>query len=259
MAQSSLSLFLILSAILISLLCRSVQRGLTVIGVYQGPVVASSAAQRIYAIPDTVHCEDIHYYAPGDILFTACEDSVQQRFRWFPPLALLDGPVETTGSIRIINPQTKVSSQLMFENFPGPFVTHGIDVIQDPDRAEALYIFAVNHLPNPEYSPATEAEAEAPKARSQVEVFHYVLNSSTIRHVRSVRHPLITTPNDLYATSPYSFYVTNDHHYREGFLRELESIPGVKWAKVLHVQLDRLDTDDATAGVNTTVALASDV
>ncbi|KAL2836782.1 hypothetical protein BJY01DRAFT_238131 [Aspergillus pseudoustus] len=225
-------------------------RVLTVFGVYRNATL-TSPAQNIYTIPDTLQCEDIHYYAPGDVLFAACEDSVLQRFRWFPPLVMLDGPADSTGSIHVINPQTLVSSRLEFENFPGPFITHGMDVIQDPELPEAVYVFAVNHLANPKYRPGTET----PKARSQIEIFHHVLGMSTTRHVRSVRHPLVTTPNDLYAITPRSFYVTNDHYYREGPMRQLESLPFVKWTDVTHVQLDQLTAMDATAGVNATVAL----
>ncbi|KAJ0417170.1 hypothetical protein BJY00DRAFT_316128 [Aspergillus carlsbadensis] len=249
MAQSVFSVFVILLAVLASVLYSPVQRVLTVFGVYRNASLAS--AQNIYAIPDTLQCEDLHYYVPGNVLFAACEDSVLQRFRWFPPLVMLDGPANSTGSIHVIDPQTLVSSRLTFENFQGPFITHGIDVIQDPGQLDAVYIFAVNHPVNPEYTPDTDS----PKARSQIEIFRHVLGASTARHVRSVRHPLITTPNDIYALDPHSFYVTNDHYYREGLMRQLEVLPVIKWTDVLHVQLDQLTTIDATAGVNATVAL----
>lgn len=148
--------------------------------------------------------------------------------------------------------KTLKSSRLAFENFPGSFVTHGIDVVQDPDRSDAVYIFAVNHLGNPEYQPDTDIH----KARSQIEVFHHVLKTSTVRHVRSVRHPLVKAPNDLYATGPYSFYVTNDHYYLGGYMRLVENfVPWIKWTNVVHVQLDRLTASDEIAGVNATVAL----
>ncbi|KAL2843788.1 hypothetical protein BJX68DRAFT_269965 [Aspergillus pseudodeflectus] len=215
MAHSVLSVFAILLAVLASVPYSPVQRVLTVFGVYRNAGWTSSA-QDIYTIPDTLQCEDTHYYAPGNVLFAACEDSVLQRFRWFPPLVMLDGPADSTGSIHVIDPQTLVSSRLTFENFPGPFITHGLDVIQDPDQPDAVYIFAVNHLANPEYTPNTDI----PKARSQIEIFHHVLGTSTTRHLRS-----------------------------------LEVLPFVKWTDVLHVQLDQLTAIDATTGANATVAL----
>ena len=148
------------------------------------------------------------------------------------------------------------STRLGFENFSGPFVTHGIDVTHDPDQKDAVYIFAVNHLPNPDYDPADADGEDNPKARSQIELFHHVLGSSTVRHVRSIRHPLIKTPNDVYADGPFSFYVTNDHFYRGGFKRHVEDIiPFAKWSSIVHVHVDNLKSADGQSGIDATVAL----
>lgn len=146
------------------------------------------------------------------------------------------------------------SQRLKFENFEGPFITHGIDVIPDSKRTdgEAVYIFAVNHVPNP-----TASGEKDPKARSQLEVFHHVVGSSSIRHIRSVWHPLIRTPNDIFAASPTSIYVTNDHRYTDhGLMRSIEdAYAGAKWTDLVHIQLDSLAAADPTAGVTATVAL----
>lgn len=148
--------------------------------------------------------------------------------------------------------QTFKSARLAFENFNGPFVTHGIDVIDDPQDSAAVYIFAVNHLPNPDFTPNSP---NSPAARSQIELFHHTLHSTTVQHVRSIRHPLIQTPNDIYAASPTSFYVTNDHFYRSGLLRFIEDIwPSAKWTNIIHVNLEQLynvnsATDSLTASV----------
>lgn len=143
------------------------------------------------------------------------------------------------------------STRLSFENFSGPFVSHGIDVIEDPKDAKSVYIFAVNHLPHPAYHPDQrpnqDANWEGPKAHSQIELFHHVLGSSSVRHVRSIRHPLIRTPNDIYAESPTSFFVTNDHGHREGPLRLVEDlVPQAKWSDIAHVTV--LDTSSTESG-----------
>lgn len=145
--------------------------------------------------------------------------------------------------------------RLAFENFDGPFVTHGIDVIEDPEQADAVYIFAVNHLPNPDHWLAGDGAESIPKARSQIELFHHVLQSESVQHVRSIRHPLVETPNDVYADSPYSIYVTNDHFYRDGPLRLVEDLwPSAKWTSVIHIQLADLKATDAEAGIDASVA-----
>ncbi|KAL4894318.1 hypothetical protein BDV59DRAFT_192656 [Aspergillus ambiguus] len=231
-------LTLALLAVLVATLYGPVSRGLTVLGVWRPSNLTVAQQVPFQKVADTIHCEDLHYHEPSGLIFTACEDSVETRFKWFPPLGNVDGPATTTGSIHVIQPETMKSTRLAFENFAGPFVTHGIDLVADPARSDALYIFAVNHLSNPAYfSTSTPAPDESPAA-SQIELFHHVLGSSTVRHVRSIAHPLVVTPNDLYAASPTSLYVTNDHRHRAGFKRTIEDlIPAARWSNVVHLQL----------------------
>ncbi|KAF4253175.1 hypothetical protein KXX16_005288 [Aspergillus fumigatus] len=232
---------LALLAVLAATLYGPVYQQLTIVGGY-------------HKIADTMQCEDLHYWQPTNKIFTACEDSVLPRFKWFPPLGNLEEPaVASTGSIHVIDPKTMKSTRLSFENFSGPFVTHGIDIIEDPENPNAVYIFAVNHLPNPEF---TQDGKDVPQARSQVELFHHVLETATVKHVRSIQHPLIATPNDIYAESPNSFYVTNDHYYREGYGRLIEDlIPAAKWSSIVHVLIQDLKSKDADKGIDATVAL----
>ncbi|KXG45720.1 uncharacterized protein PGRI_045760 [Penicillium griseofulvum] len=206
----------------------------TVLGESQGPIY----------IEDTIHCEDVHHYRPANLLFTACEDNKNIRFSWFPPLGHLL-PLTAQGSIHVVDPKTMKSTRLAFENFQGPFVTHGIDVIEDPEQSNAVYIYAVNHMPNPAYFEAGEPKG-VHKSQSQIELFHHILNSDSIRHVRSINHPLIKTPNDIYAISPISFYVTNDHSNREGPMRLIEAVwRSAKWSDIIHVQIAGLTSKDA--------------
>ncbi|KAH8194527.1 hypothetical protein TruAng_011307 [Truncatella angustata] len=162
-------------------------------------------------------------------------------------------------------PQTKKAQKLELENFRGPLVTHGIDVIGDPKAGEekAVYIFAVNHLPDPEYfdesyrQRAKPAKGQ-PKARSQIEIFRHEIGSPTAQHLRSVRHSLIKTPNDILALGPTHFLVTNDHHYREGFMREIEEIyPGATWTETVDIELTDMLAVDPEAGVTAAIALDS--
>lgn len=128
-----------------------------------------------------------------------------------------------------------------------------------------MYIYAVNHLPHPQYlahaldkKDAAQYPKDQPKARSQIEVFHYVLNSNSVRHVRSVWHPLIKTPNDLIVTSPTSFFVTNDHHHTEGLMRQLEDMYfGATWSDTVFVEIKSglKPTADSAESVTASTAL----
>ncbi|KAJ5124678.1 uncharacterized protein N7515_008503 [Penicillium bovifimosum] len=205
------------------------------------PTILAEGQVPLY-IEDTTHCEDLHHYRPANLLFTACEDDRNTRFKWFPPLGSFV-PVSAQGSIHVIDPRTLKSTRLSFEDFKGPFITHGIDVIEDPERPDAVYIFAVNHIPNPDYT-ASEKPKGINKSNSQIELFHHVLDSGSARHIRSINHPLIKTPNDIYAESPVSFYVTNDHFYRDGPMRLVEDVwRKATWSDIIHVQIADLSKD----------------
>ncbi|KAF4909310.1 Serum paraoxonase/arylesterase 1 [Colletotrichum viniferum] len=216
----------------------------------------------IVYVGDTIHCEDIHHHEPSGLLFTACEDDTETRKAWFPPLGTFEDPVKaskSTGSIHIIDPKDMTTKRLRFENFDSTFITHGIDVISDPEKADAVYVFAVNHVPHADYL-ATKAGGQGDqkvldKAQSRIEIFHHILGSSTIRHVRSVQHPLVKTPNDIFIKDPHSFYVTNDHFYREGTMRLIEDLwPGASWTDTIHVTIDKLSALKPTDGVTAQVA-----
>lgn len=232
------------------------------------------------SIAGTAVCEDLHLYAPSNQLFAACEGgSVGQRYKWFPPLANFQDENEVSqGTIVVIDPKVRhkyqsvhlskcltypsktfTSKRLSLTGLSGPFVTHGIDVITGEDPA-TVYIFAVNHLPNPEYYKPTEASTKSPyAARSQIEVFRHVLGSDTAEYVRSVQHPDIQTPNDILATSPTSFYVTNDHYYRTGFMRNVEEVLTSYlggWSTIVHVQITDRTPTDPTDGITVTTSLS---
>ncbi|KAL1851830.1 hypothetical protein Plec18167_009469 [Paecilomyces lecythidis] len=237
------TVLLALLTVLVAVTYGPVSHYLTVVGAWRHPSrMVFATDSDLVKIKDTIVCEDLHLYHPTNTLFTACEDDPHRRFGWFPPLGNFERPPQTTedgGSIHIIDPETKVSTRLEFENFSGPLVTHGIDVVaaDDSQPEHSVYIFAVNHLPNPDFL-QNRQNTTIPKARSQIELFYHVFGSKSIRHVRSIWHPLIKTPNDIYAESSTSFYITNDHFYRDGFLREVEDVlPLAKWSSTIHVQI----------------------
>ncbi|KAK8130340.1 hypothetical protein PG999_002720 [Apiospora kogelbergensis] len=264
----------LLSVFLAYLYGTQVYRQLTIFGVFRTPTNTHiSADDTVVVIEGTKHCEDLHWHDPSQLLFTACEGSQTTRWAWWPPLANHDDPTalkDVRASLVVINPKTQKSTELRLENFKGPFVTHGIDVVSAPEASpgkQGVYIFAINHLPNPAvygeypYGPAKLDTWELPRAASQIEIFHHVVGSSRATHLRSVKHDLIRTPNDIQIIhgreKPLRFFVTNDHRYQHGRWREIEDIyPGATWTDTVHVQLESLDSaPDAASGVHASIAL----
>jgi len=72
------------------------------------------------------------------------------------------------------------------------------------------------------------------------------------------RHPLIRTPNDIYAISANSIYITNDHHYRDGKLRPVEDLGFnlTPWANIVHLTLTSHTATTVSEGVDATIALS---
>lgn len=151
--------------------------------------------------------------------------------------------------------QTFTSQTLEFEDFTvNTFTTHGIDVIPDPvdKTGKTVLIYAVNHTPNPVYidnliNSKPDLNEDITSAKSQIEIFRHVLGSGKAKHLRSIQHDLITTPNDILADSPSSIYVTNDHHYLTGPMRHAEDFfKNAKWSNVYHIKIQDFDVAKTT-------------
>ncbi|KAK5094620.1 hypothetical protein LTS08_008476 [Lithohypha guttulata] len=239
-------------AVLIANLWQPIAHRATVLGLTRSPTKIDNihGIGTPIRIPDTIHCEDVHYHRASNRLYTACEGPASSRTLWFPPLAHFSRRNDVgQGKIVVVNPTTFESTELVLSGFHGPLITHGIDIFPSED-GQMVTIFAVNHLPNPEYNAEGTKDASQHKARSQIEVFSHTIGSDTAVWVRSVRHPHIRTPNDIYATGPTSFYVTNDHYYREGSLRLVEDLLEYStgaWSDVVHVDFSNHKADATSA------------
>lgn len=262
-ASSATALLLAFFAILAAALYGPVKQRLLVFGLTRPKSPSNRhGAQPLRFIDDTAHCEDLHHHLPSNSLFAVCENDERRRYSWFPGIATLNASGfhrYSPGGITVIDVASFASRRLELAGFSGPFATHGIDLFSPQDDPETVYIFAINHLPNPDYwdvqpSPTSSTH----KVRSQVELFHHRIGTTKARHLRSIQHPLIKTPNDIYATSPTSFYVTNDHYYREGALRGLEDLLTLQtapWSDIVHIDVTSSAVRSPDEGVSALVAL----
>ena len=143
-------------------------------------------------------------------------------------------------------------------NFKGPFITHGIDIWYPSNEPNELYIFAINHLANPAH--VASSGKIGPAARSQIELFKHFIGTTEIEYMRSIWHPAVHTPNDIYACDPMSLYVTNDHYNREGLKRSVEDIFSFNaaWSDVIHLiftpsgkgEFEMITASRAVEGIN---------
>ncbi|KAJ8004745.1 hypothetical protein DPEC_G00139480 [Dallia pectoralis] len=97
------------------------------------------------------------------------------------------------------------------------FNPHGISVYTD-ERDDSIYLFVVNH----------------PRQNAQVEIFQFVEEDHLLVHVKTIKHELLHSVNDIVAVGVESFYATNDHYFGGGTLNTLEALLGQPWCNVVY-------------------------
>ncbi|KAI1763921.1 calcium-dependent phosphotriesterase [Hypoxylon sp. FL1150] len=245
---ASLYVIIVLGA-LSALLYAPLKREATILGLFR-PLDSwqNLHGTENHAIDDTTACEDLHYHEPSNMLYSACIGNTATAAEWFPAAVSLDHPEKPGyGTLVVIDPTTLKSKELSLADFEGPFVTHGISIYSPPSDPETVYIYAINHLPNPLWTASSSAQ---PKAASRVELFVHTVGSSTAKHLRSISHPMIHTPNDLLALSEREFLVTNDHYYHDGFMRLVEELTHSAWTNLVHVRLTGETDVSASVSLN---------
>ncbi|XP_066263430.1 serum paraoxonase/arylesterase 2-like [Branchiostoma lanceolatum] len=104
------------------------------------------------------------------------------------------GPDDRHGKLFTMDlnsPDVEVSQvSIQPESLRDNFVPVGISVYEDPASKE-IRLFVVNFK------------------SFEIETFRYDSSTNTAHHIKTIKHPLITSPNDIVATGPDSFYVTN--------------------------------------------------
>ena len=98
-------------AALTALLYTPVARTVRIMGLLR-TAEDSRTTRTVRQIEDTRQCEDLHYYAPAQQLFAACEDSTQPRFAWWPAMGTFTTPWRGRGSIHVIDATVRLRNLL---------------------------------------------------------------------------------------------------------------------------------------------------
>ncbi|CAG12040.1 unnamed protein product, partial [Tetraodon nigroviridis] len=97
------------------------------------------------------------------------------------------------------------------------FNPHGISVYVDQSD-DAVYLFVVNH----------------PHHKSQVELFRFMEDDLSLVHLKTIKHDLLHSVNDIVAVGAESFYATNDHYFSQKLLKAyVEPLLGLSWSNVV--------------------------
>ncbi|CAK7212315.1 hypothetical protein SBRCBS47491_001421 [Sporothrix bragantina] len=193
------------------------------------PDVANGAC-----VVDTVAnaCEDVNIHAASSTAFLACGDPAG-RVQWFPSSGYQPSTNRPTFREQFFKYDLKTQTRTELKLDLGSLlpedhdiVTHGLDIYPGKDDSQIL-VFAVNH--------ARDGDA--------ILIFEHTLGTDVLQLVREVRNPAIKCANSVAAVSPRSFYITNDHYYPRGILRQLEDRFG-PWSWATSVQYCSVEGDN---------------
>lgn len=127
---------------------------------------------------------------------------------------------DVPGSILLINLQAGVNPIVL--PIKGSFDTasfnpHGISVYTD-EKDGSRYVFVVNH----------------PDGGSQIEIFRFDEEEYALLHMKTIKHELLQSVNDIVAVGVDSFYATNDGYFTNHILKILEPLLSLTWCDVVY-------------------------
>ncbi|XP_075067888.1 serum paraoxonase/arylesterase 2-like [Mixophyes fleayi] len=96
------------------------------------------------------------------------------------------------------------------------FSPHGISTYIDKD--DTVYLFVVNH----------------PHHKSTVEIFKFAEEENILVHLKTIKHKLLYSVNDVVAVGPESFYFSNDYYFTSFPMRMMELFLDLMWANVVY-------------------------
>lgn len=151
-----------------------------------------------------------------------CSDRTSRK-HWVPATLHLNAtqlPEKSTDYIAVFDLASRSYRRLTLKGLPeeaqGIWV-HAIDLWRSPKDPNHLTIFINSHRP-----PKNRALAPKEGADSVVEIFETLVGTDEASYVKTVKDPLVRTPNNIAATGPRTFYVSNDHRYKQHWSRAYE-------------------------------------
>uniref|UniRef100_A0A8C5MIE9 Paraoxonase n=1 Tax=Leptobrachium leishanense TaxID=445787 RepID=A0A8C5MIE9_9ANUR len=97
------------------------------------------------------------------------------------------------------------------------FNPHGINTYIN-EKDDSIYLFVVNH----------------PHSKTTIEIFKYDEDENVLVHLKTVKHELLASANNILALGPDSFYATNDNLYLDFTEKHVKSFLGLQWSNVVY-------------------------
>ncbi|KAF9482226.1 calcium-dependent phosphotriesterase [Pholiota conissans] len=234
-------------------------------GISPARVIQPLGNEHCKKIPKLQACEELILHQPSGLVYFACS-TPSSRAHWIPAMEQFN----TTGAsfddyVATYDPTTSRITRLTTTDFHSErgLSLHGIDVVASTLHSEHLYIYLVNHR-----KPLGNVSAYAVGADSVIEIFETAVGSTTMKHVRTVENPVISTPNSVIGSPDgKSFYFTNDHGVRVGLVRSLDML-GRRSSSVGYCHIDEgckialsntFTSNGITAAPNGTIYVANGI
>ncbi|CEQ42476.1 SPOSA6832_04304 [Sporobolomyces salmonicolor] len=172
-------------------------------------------------------CEDAFVVNDAGLAYLVCSDQ-KTRQHWLPAILHINAtglPPVSTDYLAILDFSDNSYRRLRITGLPDEargLYSHSIEIYRSPDEPDVLTVFLVSHRP-----PKNRPSSFQVGADSVVEILETTLGSDEVKWVKTVRHPAIRTPNNLVATGPRTFYVSNDHRYKVHWTRAYEVFKSV--------------------------------
>ncbi|GAA5983769.1 hypothetical protein JCM10908_005917 [Rhodotorula pacifica] len=178
-----------------------------------------------FAVPGLEACEDAAWVdQKSGTAYLVCSDRVSRK-HWVPATLHLNAtelPQKSTDYIAVFDLASRMHHRLTLKGLPeeanGIWV-HAIDLWRSPEDPNHLTIFVNSHRP-----PKDRKLALTQGADSVIEIFETLVGTDEARYVKTISSPHIRTPNNIAATGPRTFYVSNDHRYKTHWTRQFEII-----------------------------------
>jgi arylesterase/paraoxonase len=118
------------------------------------------------------------------------------------------------------------------------FQPHGISLYIDKTGQDSLFV--INHQ----------------KGRHRIEIYDLV--DGRLAHRKTLSDPMLISPNDLVAVDRNKFYVSNDHRFEAGMMRQLEDYLQLKLSSVAYYDSSRFVEAASGIGYANGINVSSD-
>ncbi|KAF2741302.1 calcium-dependent phosphotriesterase [Polyplosphaeria fusca] len=200
------------------------------------------------------NCEDVILDEKNGVAVLSCSPG---RDKWNSVMGVFKpGENMERGAIYVYNyaqldiPDGETLNRVTFEGFDdGDFHPLGIEYVPEESR-----LYVINNA----------------QSGSVIEIFQFDAAAHSAQHVKTVRHPLIYTPNAIHAIGEDKIFFTNDHYVparTSTILSQIETFAGIPGGSVVYMDLNDPDSAKTLAHIgfangigmlnSTTLAVAS--